>query len=120
MPLSVTTRLVIERGPAERRGLVRTRGPYQATAGLQARLDPNEVIHSELESLSADPKANLHTLCNFVGLDCPGDYLNDCAGIVFPAARKTRLQEDWDMELIKEVENRMESYNFLAGYSFDR
>jgi hypothetical protein len=92
---------------------------YEAVSRLQSRVDSREILNLRLEDLTADTTENLRVLCGFVGLDSPEDYLDACSKIVFPSARRTRDQEDWEPALIKEVEERMAPLEFLDGYSFN-
>jgi hypothetical protein len=92
---------------------------YEAVSRVQSRLDPQEMMSVRLEDLSESTTENLQALCTFVGLDSPEDYLQDCSAIVFPSARRTRDQENWDPELIQEVEKRMAALDFLGGYTFN-
>lgn len=88
-------------------------------AGLRKHLADDELIELRHESLVADPRGNLARLCEFLGVECPEAYLDDCASIVFESPRKTRFTVEWSDELIREVASRMEPFEFLRGYSYD-
>ena len=84
-----------------------------------ARASDGELHRVRSEALVADTRAELTRLCAFVGVDSPTDYLEACSSIVFPEARRTRTSAPWTPELIADVERRLASVDFLAGYTYD-
>ena len=73
----------------------------EANAALLERIGAENVHVVRLEELIASPKETLAGLCAFFGLDAPADYLEACAGVVFPAPRQTRAAVDWSPELVR-------------------
>ena len=78
-----------------------------------------EMLDVRLETLIQDPTECLRKICVFLGVDASGDYLDDCASIVFKTPKKSRDDVEWDPESIDEVKRRMKAYPFLKGYSFE-
>ncbi len=66
-----------------------------------------------------EPKIFLKELCNFLGVEPSGDYLKDCASIVFKTPKKSRYDIKWDHNLIDLVWGRMEKFQFFEGYSYE-
>lgn len=78
-----------------------------------------EVLDLRHESLIADPQATLTTLCSFLDLEADEAYVKDCASILFSSPKKTREKVEWSPELVERVQERMEGFSFLEGYSFE-
>ncbi len=78
-----------------------------------------DVLDVRHESLIAAPEAELERVCRFLGLEPPPGYLRACASIVFPSPRRTRLDTRWDPRATAEVNEAIERFPFLSGYSFD-
>jgi hypothetical protein len=86
---------------------------------LKQRVPPAQLHDIRLEDFVRDPKTHLAELCAFLGVAAERRYLDDCAGIVFRSAKKSRFDIDWSAGAIAEVRARMEPFGFLSGYSFD-
>ncbi|GIW70519.1 MAG: hypothetical protein KatS3mg102_0061 [Planctomycetota bacterium] len=83
------------------------------------RAQPGEVMESFHEDLVADPRRELARLLDWLELEAEPEYLEACAGIVFPSPRKSREQAPWTAELIGRVTERMQRYPFLRRYRFE-
>lgn len=71
------------------------------------------------ESFIANPKKAIIRMCEFLGVnDVDEAYLNDCASIVFASPKQTRSQINWKPEFIEMVQEHIDKYDFLRGYSF--
>jgi hypothetical protein len=86
---------------------------------IKSRLEPAELIEMRHEAFVADPRGGLTDYCRLLGLDAPPDYLEDCAGTVFEAPRRTRFKVEWAAADIENVARQMEAFPFLVGYHFD-
>lgn len=84
------------------------------TAGLA----PGEVLEVRHEALIASPRETIRSWCAFFGLEAPPDYVEACAGIVFPSPHRSRMEVTWPAGLVEAVGRRSEEYPFLAGYAF--
>lgn len=78
----------------------------------------DRVFEMRHEDFIAEPRIHLARLCSFLGIDATDDYLDDCAGIVFPRARPSRHRLDWPPELIGYVDERISKFECFRGYSF--
>jgi len=76
------------------------------------------IIDIRHESFINDPKNCLKKICEFLELDTPTDYLDDCSSIVFGNPRKRRFDIHWSSEYINIVKNKMDEFDYLKGYSF--
>ena len=83
------------------------------------RRDDTSVLDLRHEELIRRPKDCLAELCRFLGVDPTPDYLADCAGIVYASPHRSRTEVDWAPGVIEDVQNRMASFAFLEGYTFD-
>jgi hypothetical protein len=91
----------------------------ETVAALDQRLSGNDLFHVRSEDVIEDPAGRLRALCEFLGVDVGGDYLQACASIVFPNPHKSREEAPWTPDLIRTVAGEIEQYPFLEGYSFD-
>lgn len=89
------------------------------TAELDRTLPPAEWLTLRHEALLADPRAALLSLCEFLDLDAPADYLDDCCSIVFAGPTRTREKVSWTPALLDAVARRSSRVPFLADYSFN-
>jgi hypothetical protein len=83
---------------------------------IMASPDVFEIRHEELIN---DPQVCLGQLCGFLGVVAPDDYLNDCADVVFNNPSKTRYRANWNKTLIAAVQDNIERFPFLHGYSYE-
>lgn len=77
------------------------------------------VIDVSHEAFIAEPRRELAALCHALGLEASADYLDACASIVFDKPKKSRLAVEWPAALREEVQNRIQTYAFLQGYTWD-
>lgn len=86
---------------------------------LKNHVRPAQMFDMRLESFIEDPKAQLEGLCSFFGVEANNRYLEDCARIVFKSPKKSRFDIQWGRESVAKVSERMETFSFLSGYSYD-
>jgi len=91
-----------------------------AVAWIKTQLGTDELFELKHEDFIQNPKHHLRLLCGFLGCEAFSDYLNACASIVLSSPHETRYRAPWDSSLIQEVEERIQGYQHLQGYSFDR
>jgi len=91
----------------------------QELEDIVRRLDTDEYAMVRHEHFVADPEGTLRTLCAFLGVDAPPDYLQACASIVYDRPHHSRDDAPWTDDLVKLVEDDIERYPTLAGYRFD-
>lgn len=85
---------------------------------LKQRLEVSEVIDVRHEDVVSHPAAELTRLGSFLDLDISSDFVEDCASILFPSPRRTRDSAPWTDELLTRVQDGIDQFDFLRGYSF--
>ena len=65
-----------------------------------------------------DPKHTLRSICTFLDLKCPEDYLQECFDRTYRSFSRSRDVLVWDEQLIEDIESRMKQHTFLRRYSF--
>jgi hypothetical protein len=70
------------------------------------------------EDIVADPTAQLHALCTFLGLDTTPRYLADCAALIDPSRRPERHSVAWPPEAADAVQELSDTVPFLQGYAY--
>lgn len=91
----------------------------RAMRDFKARTDPGDVLDVRHEEIIADPSGHLVELCEFLGLEAPEDYLEDCAGMVFGSPSKSRHKVEWGRAEIEDVRRRMQRFDFMRDYSYE-
>ncbi len=92
---------------------------YFSMADGVARLGAGpEQIDVHHEDLIAGPRKELASLCRFLEVEAPEDYLDACAKIVWERPQRTRGQIDWPEALREKIEARLADYPCFARYSF--
>lgn len=86
---------------------------------LRHRLGRAVVLDVRHEALLARPHDVLTEVCQFLGLQASGPYLDACAGILFTSPRRTREHVEWPAQLVERVAEAISRYDFLQGYSFE-
>lgn len=86
---------------------------------LKKKIPPEDFLDIYHEQFIANPKKCLAHLCRFLGQDIPGNYLDDCAGIINPIPHKSRFKITWSGEDIRAVEMEIKNYPFLEKYTYD-
>ena len=78
-----------------------------------------KVLEVHNEDIVKNPRRELRRLCNFLGVDCPEQYLQKCESKSFKKVSRTRDKVYWPPHLRQLVEERMRKYSFFRGYSFE-
>jgi hypothetical protein len=79
---------------------------------------PHAVLDRAHEDLLAEPAAFLIGICDFLGVDAPPSYLKHCAAIVYDKPNRSRSRVDWTDDGIARVDDAIERFSFLTGYSY--
>ena len=77
-----------------------------------------KVLHVHTEELVRDPKSAIQSICDFLQLECPEDYLQQCQDKTFHTVSRTRDLVVWSPGLQTYVETKMNEFSFFHGYSF--
>jgi hypothetical protein len=85
---------------------------------IKQEVAPSAVYDLRHESMITDPKETLRNLCCFLGVSGSDGYYEDGASIVYNSPHKSRLEVEWSEQLIESVQEKMERFKFLQGYSY--
>ena len=85
---------------------------------LRERIEPRNFYVYHHEKMISEPRVQLAALCRYLELDCPDDYLEACAGTLYPSARQSRHDIEWPEPVIRDVESRIKEFDFLEGYTY--
>jgi hypothetical protein len=75
-------------------------------------------IETHHEDLIANPHEVLTRLTRFLGLTPHAEYLRSCADVIYDSPHKSRHEVSWPLHLRETVARRLQSFTFLADYSF--
>ena len=89
------------------------------SARADAFAGPERCVTMRHEDIVAHPRERLRELCAFLGEEASAEYLEACAALIFPSAKKSRHSAPWTPAEVEAVERGMEPYPFLHGYTFD-
>lgn len=88
-------------------------------ADLRRTVESTGLLLVKHEELILQPATQLSRLCRFVGVEAPGDYLNACSNILYRAPAKSRYKVEWTTDMIAAVQEQIDQFDFLAGYSYE-
>lgn len=93
----------------------------QRTEALLSRAHDEGDATYELrhEAFVSNPRAELSALCEALGLEASGPYLDACAGIVAPTPHPSRHLVSWSVADREAVETLIASSPSLRGYTFE-
>jgi hypothetical protein len=94
-------------------------GRCASTVWLNNNIKPEERLDMRLESFIVTPQDCITVMCRFVGVEPSEQYLRDCARIVFDSPNRSRHDAPWTPDLIASVQQRINGYDFLSGYTFE-
>ena len=90
-----------------------------ATIARASQETPSEsILHITHEGLLTDPPAVIGKLCTFLGREADQGYVRDCVSILYSSPNRSRSTVDWSEEQRTRVEQAIERFEFLRGYSF--
>lgn len=78
-----------------------------------------EVLDIRHEDFIKEPKTELSKLCLWLGVEPTSSYLDDCASVVFESPHQKRHKIQWNESLKQQIANKMRSFPFFTGYTFD-
>lgn len=79
----------------------------------------NNVIEVHNCDLVKEPAGVVMKMCEFLGVDCPLDYVQTCVEKTFKTVSKSRDLIVWPQHLKAIVEERKHKYPFFHRYTFD-
>lgn len=87
--------------------------------GLRNCLPGDSLTAVRYEEFVRQPRQTLGDLCQFLGVEAHNAYLEACADIVKPTPDQYRQQVSWTPHWIGVVRDRMNQFDFLAGYTYE-
>lgn len=91
----------------------------ETVKGIRNEASSDNVFELRHETLIDSSRQQLMRLSGFLGLEATSNYLDDCTNIIYPSPHRSRHEARWTPELIEQVQDRMASFDFLRGYSFE-
>jgi hypothetical protein len=85
---------------------------------LRQQLDESSLLALRYEDFVRRPALYLAQLCHYLGVEASDDYLQACASILYPAPDQNRQMVAWEPEWVRIVQEKIEQFDFLKGYSF--
>ncbi|MBR9919605.1 MAG: sulfotransferase [Bacteroidetes bacterium] len=79
------------------------------------------VLDIHLDAFIRQPESGLEEILDFIGLKAEGNYIKDCASIVWdnPNQSRKKVEAIWTPEMISLMEEKMAPYSFLEKYHFE-
>ena len=90
----------------------------QTLADLRGQLPAGSLLAVRYEDFVAQPRQKLAALCHFLGIEPEDAYLAACVGIVKRTPDQYRQMVAWTPHWIEVVCDRMNQFEFLAGYPY--
>ena len=78
-----------------------------------------DIIEVHGRDLISDPKGTLLRICDQLGVTCSDKYLEVCSNKIFKTESRTRHLLKWTEEQLELIEQNIEKYSCLKGYTFD-
>lgn len=86
---------------------------------IRATVSRGNLLDIRHEVFLKNPNTGLKQLGNFLGIAVSDDYLSDCASIIFKSPHQSRRSAPWTPQLIQVVQDQINQFDFLEGYTFD-
>lgn len=118
-PYDTITTMNLRSGRDLENGILQYFTNCEAIAAIRNRFSEENVLTVRHERLLADPRTQLREVCDFLGLEIPENYLETCEKVLFRSPSVTRTKIDWSAPMIDLVKQKVESYDFLHGYTFE-
>lgn len=90
----------------------------EANAKLQSQLSEKEWCEATHEDFVDDPKATITKLIEFLEVEPYPDFIEAAAKKVFKSPTNSRNKIEWPQEMIDQVAERSQKYDFLKDYEF--
>ncbi len=90
----------------------------EANAKLQAEVEEHEWCELSHEAFIENPEKALTTLIEFLEVEPYPEYIQSAAKKVFKSPSNSRNKIEWPQEMIDQVAERSQKYDFLKDYEF--
>jgi len=91
---------------------------FQSIADAKKRYNL-DIIEIHGKDLISDPRGTLLKLCYDLGVICSNNYLEICSNKIFKTESKTRYMIQWTDDQLQKIQQNIEKFSSLRGYSFD-
>ena len=78
-----------------------------------------DIIEVHGKDLISDPKGTLLRICDQLGVTCSDNYLEVCSKKIFKTESRTRHLLKWTEEQLELIQQNIDKYSCLKGYTFD-
>ena len=85
---------------------------------IRNQIDPIEWFEIAHEEIIEESKASLKKMTDFLGVEPNENYLNAATGKIYNSPHNSRNKIDWPEEMVEQVAERSQAYNFLKQYNF--
>lgn len=87
---------------------------------MRKHLDGSNLLAVKYEDFVDHPETNLTKICRFLGIEASDDYLKACVNVLYESPDRSRHIVEWDSRWIEVVKSKIDRFDFLEGYSFER
>lgn len=90
----------------------------QGVKSIKERLDPSNILNVTHESLIQNPQKILEEISDFLGVNIPEVYKENCSKIIYKIPHKSRHEAKWNEQLINTIRENIDKYDFLKNYDY--
>ena len=91
---------------------------HEAAVNVKEKYNVDTIeIHNK--DLISDPKGTLLKICNSLAVTCSNEYLEICSNKIFKSESRTRYMVKWTDRQLQSVQQNIDEYGNLKGYSFN-
>lgn len=91
----------------------------KASDEIRKRINNDDILEVRHEVLIDNPLKILREICDFLSIDTPSNYLEDCAHLVYKSPHKSRYELQWTPKLVDLVRKNIDNYPFLSNYCYE-
>ena len=78
-----------------------------------------DVLEIYIEDFIRDPATIVRSICTRLGVDCPQDYVDNCASSTFRNVSRSRDLVRWHPIVIRFINKIMDKFPFFRGYTLE-
>ena len=77
------------------------------------------IVELHIEDYIQNPEAVTRHLCEGLGVDCPEEYVEECARKAYTEVSRSRDLIEWPPTVLSFIRAEMKKYPFFNGYTFE-
>lgn len=85
---------------------------------IKERIEPSNILNVRHESLIQNSQKILEEISDFLGVDTPKSYIENCSQIIYKSPHKSRQEAKWNEHLINTIRENIDKYDFLKNYEY--